>query len=128
MPPGLELRESPIHGLGVFATRDFPARHKFGPYTGEEMSLREFKERYGTDIQYCMVLRRQNKVIVAKECRNFVTWVNDGTYGQEHPVENVKLECRQLVAIRPIASGEELLLHYPKGYFGNAVVGGRQKK
>lgn len=117
LPAGLELRESPIHGLGVFATRDFPAKYKFGEYTGQEMSLRDFKSRYGTDYQYTMVLRRQNKVIVAKECRNFVTWVNDGTHGQEHPVENVRLISRHLVSLQPISAGEELLLRYPPAYW-----------
>ena len=42
LPDGLVLRESPIEGLGVFATKDFPANYYFGPFTGVEMTSKEF--------------------------------------------------------------------------------------
>ena len=40
VPPGLEVRESgiPNAGLGVFATKFFPVRTRFGPYEGRRVT------------------------------------------------------------------------------------------
>ena len=40
LPPGLEVSESgiPNAGLGVFATKFFPVRTRFGPYEGRRVT------------------------------------------------------------------------------------------
>lgn len=108
-PKGLEIRKSPIHGLGVFATQDFPANHFFGFFEGGvEYTLKDFKQKYGKDTRYCYQLGRQNKIICAKETRNWITYLN------ECDTPNCHLQKRGCASLSPIRAGEELLLHYDK--------------
>jgi SET domain-containing protein len=76
------------------------------------MSAKEFRAKYGGDFQYCYRMGRANRVIVAKENRNFITYINDGVYGQAVPKVNVVLKKKCLYALRDIEAGEELLLDY----------------
>ena len=108
VPEGLEIRESPIHGLGVFATKDFPVGYCFGEFIGEEMPWRDFTARYGKDFRYCYKMRRIHRVINAKEKRNWITFINEGK-------PNVILRKRFCFSLRPLKAGEELLLDY--GYY-----------
>ena len=116
LPKGLVLRESPIEGLGVFAIQDFKKGHKFGDYTGVEMSTAEFKQRYGNDTRYTYRLRRINRIIVAKESRTWPTYVNDGVYKQDIPLVNTVFKKRAVYALTDIQAGDELLLDYGKKY------------
>lgn len=108
VPEGLELRESAVNGMGVFATRRFPSGHFFGLFHGIEYTLSEFKAKYGKDIRYSYQLGRQNKIICAKEKRNWITYLNES----EQP--NVVLKKRGAWASREIEAGEELFLFYDK--------------
>ena len=112
LPRGLVLSGSPIHGIGVFATSAFTKGYCFGEFIGEEMSAKEFRAKYGGDFQYCYRMGRANKVIVAKENRNFITYINDGVHDQAVPKVNVVLKKKCLYALRDIEVGEELLLDY----------------
>lgn len=118
LPDGLEIRPSPIHGLGVFATKNLPDHRRLGEYTGVRYSLADFKAKYGSDTRHCYIARRANYILCSKESRNFITYINESNE------PNVYLNRRRLYASRPIAAGEELLLQYPKTYFrcsaGNA--------
>ena len=110
MPECVEIRESPIHGLGLFATQRIKRNKKIGKYEGVKYTLREFKEKYGEDTQYCYVARRQNYVISSKDNRNFATYINES----KNP--NVKMERSHIVAVRDIEEGEELFFLYPPTY------------
>ena len=116
IPEGLEIRESPIHGLGVFATRNFAEGEVLGEFTGVVMTRLEFAQKYGTDYRYSYRQMRANRIIVAKEQRNFITYVNDGVYGAAVPHVNVCLRNKKLCVIRPIEAGEELLMDYGSIY------------
>ena len=52
VPVGLELKPSPVHGLGIFATAPILYGKFIGDYVGEAMTKAEFKVRYGNDIRY----------------------------------------------------------------------------
>ena len=112
IPEGLILKASSIDGVGIFALKDYPAKYCFGDFTGVEMSLKDFHLKYGKDNRYCYRMRRQNKIIVAKEQRNFITYINDGIHNQTNPSVNVILRNRKLYALKDIKEGEELLLDY----------------
>jgi SET domain-containing protein len=116
LPEGLELKESPIEGLGIFATRDFPVDYNLGEFIGEYMKHKEFKERYGKDTRYCYRRMRQWDYRVAKEKRNFITYMNDGVHNFKTPCDNVVLKKWCAYTKRPIKKGEELLLNYGKNY------------
>ena len=108
LPDSVEIKPSPLHEKGVFATQDIPAHSCLGSFTGMEYSLKDFKEKYGKDIRYCYQLGRLNKIICAKEQRNFITYINES----EKP--NCYLKRRSCWTARDIKKGEELFLSYNK--------------
>ena len=56
------IKKSKIEGLGVFALDNIPKGTKIADYYGKEMTLKEFKERYGSYKEaslYTYSMRRQ---------------------------------------------------------------------
>ena len=111
--PSLEIKESPIHGLGVFAKAFIPENTRLGKFEGVKYSLKEFKEKYGTDTSYCYVARRANYILSAKENRNVMTYINESL------TPNVRLYRFFLRSYRDIQPGEELFLYYGDTYVRN---------
>lgn len=115
----LEIKDSLIHGKGVFATQNISKGIKICDYYGEEMQWKEFTNRYGkysegNNCYFTYPMRRIHKIIVAKEepfkSLNIVNFINEGE-------PNCVLKSKALWTIREIEIGEELLLKYPKDYF-----------
>ena len=115
-PDGLEIRQSPIHGLGVFATKDFPSDYCFGEFVGTLFTLKDFKERYGANYDYTYRAVRTHQVISAKENRNWITYLNDGILGQSENRVNCVLKKWCCYSLKQIKAGDELLLSYFRGY------------
>lgn len=105
-----EKRLSPIHGMGLFALVPLVKGQRLAGYEGEEMTLAEFKKRYGNDIRYTYSLRRLNRIISGKGYDNPSHWCN------ESATPNCCLRRRGLYTLRAIEVGEELTLAYPKNY------------
>ena len=110
------IKESKIHGLGVFANKEIKSGTKIADYYGEEMSWKEFKEKYGdykNNSLNTYPMRRIWKILVAKEepyrSKNVVNFINEGE-------PNVILKKRALYALTDIHDNEEFLLQYPKDY------------
>ena len=119
IPDGLEYTSDSVAGVGVRATRDWTAGEFIGDYVGVSMTKPEFQQLYGKDIRHTYY-RRQNfvgiRVIVAKDPRNFITYINEGT-------ANVILKKFALWCLTDISSGTELLLRYdPRDYPWDYVV------
>ena len=114
VPKGVELRTSPVHGIGVFATEDLPAGSVIGEYTGIKMLKSDFVKQYGSDIQHVYWTKQnfpQSAVWVAKgEHRNFCTYIN------ESADPNVALRKRVLYTLKNIPAGSELFLRYDSAY------------
>jgi SET domain-containing protein len=113
VPVGLELKPSSIHGLGIFAIKNFIENEFIGDYIGEAMTKAEFKTRYGNDIRYTYWTKQNfpnTKVYSAKEKRNFITYIN------ERRDPNVFLKNRKLYAKCNIVIGDELFLRYDNKY------------
>lgn len=55
-PYRLQIRESPIHRLGVYALQPIPARHKVIEYTGEKIARRETWKRGQGAVTYLFTL------------------------------------------------------------------------
>ena len=109
----LELRDSPIHGQGIFAREKISTERILGEFTGTKILKSEFKKIYGSDIRYTYYTRQNfpnSTVIVAKDPRNFITYIN------ERSVPNVVLVKKKLIAVADIPEGSELFLHYGKSY------------
>lgn len=109
VPDSLILQPSSVHGLGIFATKDISANVCLGLYEGIEYTLKDFKEKYGKDVRYCYQLGRVNKIICAKENRNWITYIN------ESQTPNVCLKKRGCWTVTNIQAGQELFLSYEKG-------------
>jgi SET domain-containing protein len=113
----LIIKQSPIHGLGVFSVEPIKRNEYITHYYGEEMTWKTFREKYG-EYKYNSVhtypMRRVWKILVAKEepyrSQNIINFINEGN------IPNVILKQRGLYALRYIPAGEELLLQYPKDY------------
>jgi SET domain-containing protein len=106
----LEIKESPIHGLGVFAKEDIPINTRLAIFTGDRYSYKDFYAKYGNDRSYCYIARRGNYILCAKEKRNVITYINEA----KEP--NVFLYRFKLRTIRDIKKGEELFLRYFEKY------------
>lgn len=117
IPPWLEIRPSPIEGVGVFAQERIPAKARIVKYTGVEMSYKEFKERYGNDWRFTYRRMPWQTQIVSKENKNIINYINDGIHNQKTPVCNVFLKGGWLYSHYEIKPGEELLLDYGKKYW-----------
>lgn len=116
----MEIKPSSIHGNGLFAIQDFNAGVKLFEYIGEEMSLKEFREKYGKyslNSTNTYRMKRINRIIVAKEepflSNNLVNFIN------ESREPNCVLKKRALYSLTKIKKGDELTLLYPKDYFRN---------
>ena len=113
IPHNLELRDSPIHGKGIFTREKISTGIVLGEFTGTKMLKTEFTKIYGKDIRYTYYTRQNfpnSTVIVAKNPRNFITYIN------ERAVPNVALVKKKLVSLTDIAKGSELFLLYDKAY------------
>ena len=116
LPDGLQYTRDCVDssGWGVVAIRPFVAGEIIGPFEGTRMTKAAFKELYGTDKRYTYYPTHNwpnsSTVIVAKDPRNFITYINEG----KEP--NVDLHRFKLRALKEIVVGEELLLKYGKQY------------
>ena len=113
----VQISPSPIEGLGVFAKVNIPKGTLISYFTGIEMSHKEFKEKYGKDKRYVYQRPPWLPLIVAKDNRNLITFINCANYGNAPKLANCFLKSRWLISQQDIKKNEELLLDYPKGYF-----------
>ena len=111
----IELRQSPIHGRGVFALKLLQSASRVAEYKGERITHREADRRYGItddsqpDHTFLMTLDRRY-VIDATPSRGWAKWIN-------HACEP---NCEALIygdriyihAKRDIRRGEELFIDY----------------
>ena len=118
MKHNLYIDKSSIQGEGLFINCSIKVGEKLIDYIGEEMTLSDFKIKYGLyklNSLNTYRLKRINKIIVAKEppykTDNLVNYINESN----NP--NCILKKRALYALKDINVGEELTLLYPKDYF-----------
>lgn len=108
LPAFLAIQPSAIQGYGVFTTVDLAANQYLGAFLGTEISLSEFKTKYGKDVRHCYQLGRLNRILVSKEQRTWATFLN------ESKTPNCCLKKRGCWTVCPIAAGTELTLLYDK--------------
>jgi len=111
------IKKSKIEGLGVFALVDIPEGTKIADYYGKEMTLKNFKKKYGeykNNSLNTYRMKRINRIIVAKEepfkSKNLTNYIN------ETKKPNCILKKRALYALNYIKKDEELTLKYPEDY------------
>jgi hypothetical protein len=112
--PLLEVRDSPLHGLGVFATRGIKNGTRVIEYLGERISHAAADRRYDhkdeNDSHTVLFIVDARTVIDAGVGGNEARFVN---HGCEPNCESVIEHRRVFIeAIRDIAAGEELTYDY----------------
>ena len=111
-PEGLCIKPASV-GLGVVASKPWSKGTLVGEFVGVEMLKTDFRRIYGKDIRYTYYTEQNfpnTKVRVAKDIRNFITYIN------ESAVPNVYLKRYNLYCLKDISEGEELFLRYSKPY------------
>ena len=112
--PPVEVRSSPIHGRGVFATRRIRAGTRIIEYTGERISSEEADARYDDDAMEehhtFLFGVDEDTVIDASRCGNEARFINHSCDPNcEAVLENGRVFIE---AIRTIQPGEELTYDY----------------
>lgn len=117
------IKKSKIEGLGVFALVDIPAGTKIADYYGKEMTLKNFKKKYGeykNNSLNTYRMKRINRIIVAKaepfKSKNLTNYIN------ESKKPNCILKKRALYALNDIKKNDELTLLYPEDYNRNYTL------
>ena len=112
--PLIEVRASPLHGLGVFAARRIPRGTRVIEYLGERVSHAEADRRYdhkdAGDSHTFLFIVDERTVIDAGVDGNEARFVNHSCEPNcESVIENQRV---YIDAIRPIEPGEELTYDY----------------
>ena len=113
-PPLIEVRASPLHGLGVFATRRISKGTRVIEYLGERVSHAEADRRYedkdANDAHTFLFIVDARIVIDAGVDGNAARFVN---HACDPNCESVIEERRVFIeAVRAIEPGEELTYDY----------------
>ena len=113
-PPAFEVRESRLHGLGVFATRPIARGARVIEYLGERVSHAEADRRYGDkdagDNHTFLFIVDARTVIDAGVDGNEARYVN---HSCEPNCESIIENRRVFIdAIRDVEAGEELTYDY----------------
>ena len=112
---GIEVRHSPIHGLGVFARQPLPAGTGIGRYEGRRYTPDEVNQRgWDTALTYVFGLS-DGSLIDAAEGGNATRHINHACEPNCIAWEVEDDEGRPVVEIetlRDLQAGEELLLDY----------------
>jgi uncharacterized protein len=112
--PLIEVRASPLHGLGVFALRPIPSGMRVIEYLGERVSHQEADRRYESksedDNHTFLFIADDTTVIDAGVDGNDARFVN---HACDPNCESVIEDARVFIeSIRMIAPGEELTYDY----------------
>ncbi len=112
--PLIEVRTSPLHGLGVFAARRIRKGTRIIEYIGERVSHAEADRRYehkeASDAHTFLFIVDAHTVIDAGVGGNEARFVNHGCEPNcESVIENHRV---YIEALRAIAPGEELTYDY----------------
>ncbi len=103
----VEVRESPIHGRGCFATEHIPAKTRVIEYTGRRISLREANERYWNRPNVYLFRLHDGTVIDGLGIASFVNHSCDPNCFAEEDDGHIWYH-----SLRAIEKGEELTVDY----------------
>lgn len=111
---GVEVRQSEVHGQGVFALRDWRVGEEIGPYSGRRYAPDESHAGWNDRLTYLFGLS-DGSVIDGEQGGNATRHINHACVPNVEAVERradndeIELTVR---AIRRISAGEELYLDY----------------
>ena len=110
----VEVRQSEVHGKGVFALRDLPAGHEIGHYTGRRYAPDETHESWDDSLTYLFGLS-DGSLIDGAQGGNATRHINHACAPNVEAVEHWGAEDVLLLVVRTlrrVRAGEELYLDY----------------
>ena len=114
----VEVRSSPIDGLGVFARRIIAKGTLLGMYEGEVLSAEEFAKRYPLDDSKYVLDIGGNTFIDAVDPQksNFSRYINSPRGTRKKP--NVSfVDNGKILSLKKIEKDEEILVSYGSTYY-----------
>jgi len=109
----VEVRESPIHGRGCFATERIPAKTSVLEYTGRRITEREANDRYWNRPNVYLFGLRDGTIIDGLGIASLVNHSCDPNCRAEE--EDGRIFYR---SVRTIKKDEELTIDYKMGHSG----------
>jgi len=114
------IKESPIHGKGLFATTDVPAGTLIGEYTGQRLPASVYEKTNNKDYMFRVSMGgRKHHYIDAKESLSCtVRYINHHTTAREPNV--YAYQYRQRIFFRllkDVVPGEEITVSYGNRYW-----------
>jgi SET domain-containing protein len=106
----VEVRPSPIDGLGAFAAEPIPAYKKIGEIRGEYISIAEANRRVRGQQRIMMIEISQKRAIDASKSTDPMRYTNHSC--SPNTVLRIRQGRVELYALRAIAAGEELTADY----------------
>ena len=100
----IDIRESAIHGRGLFAAKFIPAGASLGLYEGPRVT------EDADDGPHVLWVWVDDETMVGIDGENELRYVNHSTD------PNVEFQGPELTALRDIERGEELTHHYGEGW------------
>ena len=119
-PPGdpqkfrVEVRPSAIDGRGAFAAEAIPARRKIGEIRGEPISVREAQQRVRGLARIMIVEVSERRAIDASRSNDVLRFTNHSC--APNSVLRIRQGRVELYAMRDLAAGEELTVHYGESH------------
>lgn len=110
----IEVRQSGVHGHGVFAVRALRARLKIGTYAGRRYAADEAHDAWDQQLTYLFGLS-DGSMIDGAQGGNETRHINHSCEPNVEAIENRDETGRLVItirALRRIAAGEELFLDY----------------
>jgi SET domain-containing protein len=111
----IEVRHSPVHGHGVFASRDLPRGTQLGIYAGKRYTERQAGTRTWDDKLTYLFGLSDGSVIDGGDGGNATRHLNHACTPNCQAVESVGARKKLTVAIetlRRVKAGEELFIDY----------------
>ena len=104
------IKDSQVHGKGLFAAVDIPANTRIADYNGIEMTLKDFKLQHETDYRCTYRMQRVGKIINGKGIENAQHYCNESL------TPNLICKKKGLYTVAAVKAGNELFLRYFKEY------------
>jgi SET domain-containing protein len=109
LAPGLEIRKSPIEGMGCFANKGFQRRRKIAEYTGEKISNAEAKRRaYRRKLRICAINNRWS--LDGSKGGNGTHYINHSC--EPNAFMQILYNHILFISLRDIQPGEEITIDY----------------
>jgi len=106
----IEIRESKVHGKGVFATRDIKKGETIGHYIGDVINEKQYYKLKSKRYVYYLCENYYIDAQKNKSCN--MRYLNHSSNASVEPIISTRWKTIRFETIKKIKKGEEILLDY----------------